>query len=159
MLRHWLSARGGNGAEEITAGIRQVRKFLEMHGSSRFEAAWEPGPKLPAGEAPIEKVVNRAGFRKLEGSDADKCWEFFILPEAWRSEVCRGLDATAIAKHMVDKGWITAGEGRHLGCKTRVPGHGPIRVFRIASAFLAVDDEADLKGDGQSGNDQAGDDQ
>ena len=37
----WLAARGGHGPEEITEGIRRVRSFLEMHGSSRFEAAWE----------------------------------------------------------------------------------------------------------------------
>ena len=36
----WLAARGDNGPEEITAGLRQVRAFLELHGTSRFEEAW-----------------------------------------------------------------------------------------------------------------------
>src|SRR4051794_3235041 len=36
----WLKHRGGTMAAEITIGIRQVRLFLELHGSSRFEPAW-----------------------------------------------------------------------------------------------------------------------
>jgi uncharacterized protein (DUF927 family) len=118
-----------------------VRKFLEMHGSSRFEAAWEIGPKYPTGEAVLEKVINRAGFRKLVGEKAEAVWEFYVLSEAWRSEVCRGFDAKAIAKHMETKGWMIAGDAEHLTSKPRVPGHGPIRVFRVAGSFLAGDDQ------------------
>ena len=36
----WLEHRGGTVAAEITIGIKQVRLFLELHGSSRFEPAW-----------------------------------------------------------------------------------------------------------------------
>ena len=32
----WLSERGGNGAGEDQAAIRQVRAFFEQHGTSRF---------------------------------------------------------------------------------------------------------------------------
>ena len=36
----WLQHRGGTVPAEIAAGMRQVRLFLEQHGSSRFELAW-----------------------------------------------------------------------------------------------------------------------
>ena len=36
----WLRHRGGTVPAEIVAGMRQVRLFLEQHGSSRFEPAW-----------------------------------------------------------------------------------------------------------------------
>jgi hypothetical protein len=42
----WLVARGDKGPEEISAGIRQVRSFLEMHGSSRFEEAWPKDTRI-----------------------------------------------------------------------------------------------------------------
>ena len=57
----WLAARGGSGAEEIIEGIRQVRRFLEAHGASRFEASWEQEKQ---GAFPphtvVERVINRA---------------------------------------------------------------------------------------------------
>ena len=50
----WLAARGGNGPEEIAAGLRQVRSFLEMHGSSRFKAAWQQRATFPETHAVFE---------------------------------------------------------------------------------------------------------
>ena len=44
---------------------------------------------------------------------------YYVLPEAWRSEVCRGFDANAIAKAMVAKGWMKRGEGEHLAARYR----------------------------------------
>jgi putative DNA primase/helicase len=37
----WLERRGSAGDHDIEAGIRQVIAFIEAHGSSRFEAAWQ----------------------------------------------------------------------------------------------------------------------
>jgi uncharacterized protein (DUF927 family) len=37
----WLQKRGTVGDQEIESGIRQVIRFLEEHGSARFEPAWE----------------------------------------------------------------------------------------------------------------------
>ena len=46
-FRAWLEHRGGTGPAEIREGLAQVRAFLEAHGSSRFEAAWEIDPVGP----------------------------------------------------------------------------------------------------------------
>jgi uncharacterized protein (DUF927 family) len=40
-FRAWLQKRGTVGDQEIESGIRQVIRFLEEHGSARFEPAWE----------------------------------------------------------------------------------------------------------------------
>jgi hypothetical protein len=56
-FRAWLARRGRAGDYDIEIGIRQVIAFIEAHGSSRFEAAWEQG---------VERVINRAGFRRLD---------------------------------------------------------------------------------------------
>ena len=50
----WMRARGGHGAAELRDGIAQVRHFLELEGSSRFEC-WD-------GEMRIQR---RAGFYKV----------------------------------------------------------------------------------------------
>ena len=42
-FRAWLERRGSAEDQEIESGIRQVIRYLEEHGSSRFEPAWENG--------------------------------------------------------------------------------------------------------------------
>ena len=123
----WLAARGDNGPEEITAGLRQVRAFLELHGTSRFEEAWPRDTRnkadiTPETELMIRRTINRAGFRRLENEGKGENWEYYVLPEAWRSEVCAGFDAASIAKAMIAKGWMAGGtESPHVAF-ARVPG-------------------------------------
>ena len=64
------------------------------------------------------------GFRRLEQDGQGENWEYFVLPEAWRGEMCTGLDAATIAKAMIAKGWMKAGEGKHHTRLVRVPGVG-----------------------------------
>ena len=141
----WLAARGDNGPEEITAGLRQVRAFLELHGTSRFEEAWPKDTRnkadiTPETELMIRRTINRAGFRRLENEGTGENWEYYVLPEAWRGEVCAGFDAASIAKAMIAKGWMAAGDGKHLTRALRVPGIGKIRLYCVSSSFLAGGD-------------------
>jgi uncharacterized protein (DUF927 family) len=133
----WLAARGGHVPEEIAEGIRRVRSFLEMHGSSRFKAAWQQRATFPETHAVFENVINRAGFRKLDEGAAAR-WEFYILPEPWRTEVCAGFDASAIAKALITEG-LKAGDETHQAQVVKVPGVGSAQFYRIAGGFLAED--------------------
>ena len=131
----WLATRGGSEPQEIIEGLAQIRKFVEEHGNDRFERAWDIRRDKDGFEIP-ERVVNRAGFRReAQGGD----WEYFILPEAWRREVCKGFDHVALARAMVAKGWLAPGEGGNLAVKPRVPRHGTIRVYHVLTAFLEAE--------------------
>ena len=123
-FRAWLEHRGGTGPAEIREGLAQVRAFLEAHGSSRFEAAWEIDPADPT-----TRVINRAGFRRREvvtedertGAKTYGPWEYYVLPEAWRREVCKGLDAQGHRPGAGRPGGLVLGEGRNLRGRLRVP--------------------------------------
>jgi hypothetical protein len=119
-----------------------VRAFLEQHGSSRFEAAWTGDPYTPDGVAPdpLARTVNRAGFRRLVGERPDQRWEYYVLPEAWRQEVCKGLDAGAVARALADAGWLRTDKSGKLATLVRVPGAGPTRVYAIDPGFLGGED-------------------
>jgi uncharacterized protein (DUF927 family) len=91
----WLGQRGTTGDQEIEAGIRQVRAFIEAYGDSRFYAAWEKDP---------ERVVTRAGYRKR----TSKGWEYYVLPEQWQGELARGYDSSALAFAMIERGLMSA---------------------------------------------------
>ncbi|MEM9626686.1 MAG: DUF927 domain-containing protein [Pseudomonadota bacterium] len=127
-FKDWLSSRGGHGPAEQQGGLRQVRLFLEQHGSSRFEDV-----------APVEghrPSINRAGFRRKEGD----AWDYLIMPEVWRDEICKGFDPKMIAKAMIDRGWMVPGDGKNLTKKESLPGIGQTRVYVIKSDFLTTDD-------------------
>jgi uncharacterized protein (DUF927 family) len=129
----WLAVRGGTESGEELAGIAQVQGFIEAHGSSRFEAVWE-------GSSNDVRVPYRAGFRKRVTDGDESGWHYFILPEVWKNEVCRGYDPKALAKAMIGRGLLTPDpDGRHHAKLERVPGYRKMRVYHIPAAILDGD--------------------
>jgi uncharacterized protein (DUF927 family) len=151
-FRAWLDARGGTGAAELREGQRQIRAFLEAHGNSRFEEAWpndlqEPSSASLSQNALSGRTITRAGFRRKEASlsgteGKGERWDFYVLPETWRREVCKGFDASTLARDMIRRGWMRRGDGKHLARKIVVPGMGTVRLFHITADFLAADEAA-----------------
>jgi putative DNA primase/helicase len=119
----WLTERGGIGAGEVQAAIRQVRAFFEQHGASRFP---EIRDEL--------RTTNRCGWRRRDGAG----WEFLVLPEAWKSEVCRGIDGEMAAKALADRSLLRR-DGKNLTCKVTIPEHGRPRVYVVSGALLEGD--------------------
>lgn len=152
----WLASRGGTGDGEVTAMLRQVRAFLESHGEGRF-TWWHR-----AGDDHAAKTLHRAGFRRMVSedgkpikSDAEHqraygdCMastmaesvstEYFIHAETFKAEVCRGFDAGAVARVLLDRECLIPDKGRPFDCKPRLPGVGLSRCYRISPAIFALD--------------------
>lgn len=115
----WLSERGGAGAGEDADILAQVKLFLEMHGQSRFQSI----------DAPDAVCLNRVGFRQAEDSGAT----FYILPEAFKAEVCKGHDPKRAARVLADAGLLIKGEGKNLARRPPIslPGRGWGRVYTV----------------------------
>lgn len=152
----WLNARGGAGNGEVAAMLRQVRRFLELHGEGRF-TWWHR-----AADDHNAKTLNRAGFRRMvnehgepiktnadhqraygeqiEAIDAERTSvEFFILNETFKNEVCQGFDPQAVCKVLEQHGCLTTKEpGRHSK-PTRLPGLGLVRCYHISPRIFAVE--------------------
>ena len=125
----WLARRGFTGAYDIEAGIAAVRKFIELHGDSRFYPAWNP-------PAPDYPVSNRAGFRLTSGEET----EFFVLPEVWREILC-GFDLVAINKALIERGLLLA-DGEGHACRSQhVKGVGQKRVYHLSPKILLEGEE------------------
>lgn len=157
----WLLARGGAGNGEVKAMLRQVRGFLEAHGEGRF-TWWHR-----AMDDHNAKTLMRAGFRRLideEGQPikmqktgytprADKeiydeltaidgeqtRIEYFVLPEVFRTEICRGFDHKAVCKVLLQHGCLKPDKGREVDAKSRLPGMGPTWCYRISPAIMELD--------------------
>lgn len=131
-FKAWLAERGGVGAAEDMQAIEAVRGFIAAHGASRFEPVAD-------GSGPDQRIVNRAGFKRRHGED----WEYLILPDPWRGEVCQGLDPKRVADVLRQRGWLLGATDRHRGALETIPGHGKIRLYRVAGAILGSQGDAD----------------
>jgi len=150
----WLESRGGLGNGEIAAMLRQVRRFLEGHGEGRF-TWWHRGA-----DDHSAKTLQRAGYRRMldhdgrpirtngehgaefgdrmpSGRGEEVSVEYFILPEVFRSEVCVGFDARAVAAVLRDHECLTTDKGA-LTFKTRLPGMGHVHCYRISPAIFGL---------------------
>ena len=151
----WLAARGGSGNGEVVAMLRQVRRFLEQHGEGRF-TMWHR-----AADDHSPKTLNRAGVRRMLNGDGEPIkantdhqrefgermpadlgenitFEYFVLPEAFKAELCNGFDAQTVARVLLDHGCLTVDQDR-LTVKPRLPGIGHARCYHITPALFALD--------------------
>jgi uncharacterized protein (DUF927 family) len=128
----WLDRRGGAGVAEIEKGLAQIRRFLEAHGMTRFEPM---GADL-AGEV---RINNRVGFRRRDKSDR---WEYFVLPEAFKTDLCTGLDTRLMAREMIARGFMLPDkrDGKPQA-REYLPGLRSKRCYHITGAFM--EDEAE----------------
>lgn len=152
----WLAGRGGTGNGEVSAMLRQVRSFLEAHGEGRF-TWWHR-----AADDHSAKTLQRAGFRRMVNergepiktdAEHDRNYgekmtpvsgesvsvEFFILPEVFRGEVCRGFDPESVCKVLADHECLMMNEpGRHAK-KVKLPGTGQARCYHIPAKIFALE--------------------
>ena len=152
----WMQARGGAGNGEVTAMLRQARRFFELNGEGRF-TWWHR-----AADDHNAKTLMRAGFRRLLGMDGKpiktngehqreygermqpfdgeaSSVEYFVLPEVFRSEVCQGFDYQAMCRALLERGCLQPDKGRPFDCKPRLPGIGPTACYRVTSELMALD--------------------
>lgn len=120
-FRAWLASRGTAGAAEPAAILAQLRRFLEAHGESRF-APWDEDPNH-------RPTINRAGFRKATADGTG--YEYFILSETFKSEICAGFDHRSAAKILVQRGMLMTESDGGATRKERLPGMGNTRCYRL----------------------------
>ncbi|MBT2180998.1 DUF927 domain-containing protein [Ralstonia pickettii] len=150
----WLAERGGAGNGEEQAMLQQVRQFFELHGAARF-TWWH---RLADDHAPV--TMSRAGFRRMRAgngaaieSTADHYAQFgdkvhpndaeqmqcdwFVQPEVFRKEVCRGFNHKAVARLLAGRGALERSQSEQRPDKKfRVPSIGQMRLYHITPALF-----------------------
>jgi len=124
----WIASRGGNEneAEEETRIVGDVKRFLEMHGSSRFQ-------RVDGSMDAVEKTVNRVGFVKTESGKTT----YYCLPEAFKNEICKGHDYKLAQRVLAERGMLIK-DGKNYTVKPpRLPEIDRQRVY----AFVMPADE------------------
>jgi putative DNA primase/helicase len=136
--RAWLSARGGLGNAEERDMIRQVKEFLERYGESRFThyaLAEKADDHMP-------DTVNRAGFKRYTSEATDAAYEFYVLPEVFKHDMCKGFDYREVARVLRARGFIKTDEGR-LTLTHRLPMFGKTRCYLVLPAIFEHEGEGE----------------
>ncbi len=135
-LQSWIARRGTTGPADTAAMISQVRRFLEAHGSSRFQFIRHPS-SAGRDDNPDEAQVirDRAGFRRRNPENGET--EYFILQETFKAEVCEGHDYRQVRKILDDRSYLLR-EDTHWTVKPRQLPEMPkgTRVYCIRGTIL-----------------------
>lgn len=129
----WIEERDGTGNQEEVRALTQVRRFIEANGESRF-TPWHDG----IDSSSDSKTINRAGFRKAAD---DGRTEYFIFPETYRTEVCRGFNPTAVTKLLIEKGLLNIAPDGKAQVQVRIPGTGRTRAYHLKADILGSQSE------------------
>jgi putative DNA primase/helicase len=135
----WIEARpGGIGLTEDAQILRQARQWFGLHGEARF-TDWS---RADDDHAP--KTMNRAGWRRAvkstSGLDELVAWEWFVLPDVFRTEACKGYSERAVLRLLRERGHLM-GEGKHFGTRASPPGADKVTVYRVGSSILSDSEE------------------
>ena len=156
----WLDGRGGAGNVEQVSILRQVTGFFQAHGDSRF-TWWHR-----ALDDRKPNTINRAGFKRMltkdgaeissnsdhhrEYGDAihpseaqDAQLEYFVLPEVFRTEVCKGYSVKAVTQLLLDRELlipsISADKKVRADRSERLPGMGNTRCYRFSPNIASIE--------------------
>ncbi len=76
--------------------------------------------------------MNRAGFSRLETGEL----QFLIMPEAWRTEVCRGMDPKRVAAVMLREGYLKPASDGKTSQSIRIAGHSKMRLYVVSASIM-----------------------
>lgn len=122
----WVESREGTGQQEHKRMLEQVCEFIERHGDCRFS---------PFNDATTTKTINRAGFRKLE--PFDDAYTYYILPNVWREEVCKGFNQKVMAEHLLASGVLVPGANNKPYSTVRLPSMGSAKCYVVNGSAMA----------------------
>jgi putative DNA primase/helicase len=154
----WLDGRGGAGNVEHNSILRQVSGFFQAHGEARF-VWWHR-----ATDDHKPNTINRAGFKRLltkdgmaikSNSDHHKAYgdvphpsdaeetetEYFVLPETFHNEICKGFDPKAVTRLLIERGLLETETGSKAGAtrKERLPGMGLMRCYKFKPGVVGAE--------------------
>ena len=126
-FRRWLEHRGGVARSEETGLIQQVRAFFEAHGESRFSK----------GDSDGRATINRAGYIGKHDGDVS----YFVFPEQFKNEICRGYEPKAAVEILTAHGLLFRGNDGKPQISCRIPGENKNKRMYIFSSKVIEDFE------------------
>jgi len=152
----WLAARGGTGNGEVRAMLKQVQSFFELNGEARF-SFWHRAGDDHAGKtlqrAGVRRIVTDEGVQissdskhlqefgeKMSSKDGERIqYEYFVLPEVFRTEICKGFAHEAVCKVLTEHECLVMNEPGRYAKKVKLPALGQTRCYHIPAKIFELE--------------------
>lgn len=122
----WYSQFEYKGNYQQLAILRQVRAFLSVHGSSRFE---------PSSGGNDERIHNRAGYYKEDNGGKF----LLVFPNVFNDEICKGLNRKQVIQTLIEHEWLVP-DGSRPNKLHRVHDYDkPIRLYEFSPKAMSDD--------------------
>lgn len=126
-FQDWLEMRGDLGMHEEKEAITQIKRFFELHGESRF-SSWSSDP------IDESRTIKRVGYRRRTDEGGV---EFYVFRNAFRNEICLGLDYTYVEKLCIKNNLLLPDSNNSPTRSERLPGNNKTtRCYRFTSEVL-----------------------
>ena len=66
-------------------------------------------------------------------------FEYFVLAETFKAEICQGFDHLAVCRVLEAHGCLIVKEPERYSVSTRLPGIGKVRCYQIPPAIFDLD--------------------
>lgn len=126
VFNQWLGSFEQVGDYENREIVTHVKAFFEANESSRFEAI-TPDPDH------IERINNRVGYWKVENGEKI----FYVLPEQFKNEVCKGYDSRKAARALLAYNLLEHDTGK-TSKTARIPSRkNAVKVYAVKEAIFS----------------------
>jgi len=126
VFNQWLGSFEQVGDYENREIVVHVKAFFEANESSRFEAI-TPDPDH------IERINNRVGYWKVENGEKI----FYVLPEQFKNEVCKGYDSRKAARALLAYNLLEHDTGK-TSKTARIPSRkNAVKVYAVKEAIFS----------------------
>ena len=126
VFNQWLGSFEQVGDYENREIVAHVKAFFEANESSRFEAI-TPDPDH------IERINNRVGYWKIESGEKI----FYVLPEQFKNEVCKGYDSRKAARALLAYNLLEHDTGK-TSKTARIPSKkNVVKVYAVKEAIFS----------------------
>ena len=86
-------------------------------------------------------TINRAGFKRFANETEGAAFEFYVLSEVFRRDMCKGFDYRDVARVLKARGYIKADEKR-LTHSHRLPMIGKVRCYLVLPTIFEYESDS-----------------
>ncbi|HEX4839096.1 MAG TPA: DUF927 domain-containing protein [Rhabdochlamydiaceae bacterium] len=120
----WLAAFGSTNIQEVTQLLADVEYFLEQHGESRFTDWYANHPDVASTGY---RTHHRSGFRK----HTSEGMEFYIFPETFKREICKGRDEKFVKQTLYGRGLLKKDPEGKFTCSAKPVSEAKSKRFYV----------------------------
>lgn len=130
----WLEQRGTIASSEVDDGIKQIKSFFERYGNSKFITLGDGDTEIADNGV---KLTERIGYKQKH----QDLYHYYVLPEAYKSELCKGFDSRALTRALIQQGYLIPDNNGKNQLSRKFPGIGSKRVYHFSPTIIAEHEE------------------